>query len=569
MALKILMLRSKMDRLNKELETLREKDAEFAAREAELEQAIAEAATEEEEKVVVENIEQFETEKQAHDEQKSALEQEISEIEDQIKEIEEKAPTRGNNPTTNPESKHNERGERNKMNIVNIRSLPKSQRVFDALSGEQRQAILADNTMQEFLKELRSMKGQQRAVSGAELTIPVVMLDLIAENMYRYSKLLNRVRVRNVRGEARQTIAGTVPEAVWTEMCSAINELSFVFNQITLDGYKVAGFVPVCNSILEDNDVNLAGWIVEMLSEAVGLAMDKAILYGKGAASKMPLGIVTRLAQSAQPSDYPANAPAWVDLHTSNIIKIDGTTSTGAEFWAQLMEAIGNTYTRYSRGEMFWAMNSKTYAKLRSKLITFTATGDVVANLYGTLPVITGNVDVLEFIPDGDIIGGYGDLYLLALRSGMTIESSREVQFIQDNTVFKGKQRADGMPVIPGAFVAININNVNVTTAMDFAADTANDAQLSALSIGSERLSPSFNSTTYSYTVTASATSDKIEATAAAAGAQVTINYNGANVRNSGTVTWTADNTAHPLTITVKQGNAVRVYTVNVTKASA
>lgn len=568
MALKILMLRSKMDRLNKELETLREKDAEFAAREAELEQAVAEAATEEEEKVVVENVEQFETEKQAHDEQKSALEQEISEIEDQIKEIEEKAPTRGNNPTTNPESKHNERGERNKMNIVNIRSLPKSQRVFDALSGEQRQAILADNTMQEFLKELRSMKGQQRAVSGAELTIPVVMLDLIAENMYRYSKLLNRVRVRNVRGEARQTIAGTVPEAVWTEMCGAINELSFVFNQITLDGYKVAGFVPVCNSILEDNDVNLAGWIVEMLSEAVGLAMDKAILYGKGAASKMPLGIVTRLAQSAQPSDYPANAPAWVDLHTSNIIKIDGTTSTGAEFWAQLMEAIGNTYTRYSRGEMFWAMNSKTYAKLRSKLITFTATGDVVANLYGTLPVITGNVDVLEFIPDGDIIGGYGDLYLLALRSGMTIESSREVQFIQDNTVFKGKQRADGMPVIPGAFVAININNVNVTTAMDFAADTANDAQLSALSIGSESLSPTFSATTYSYTVTASATSDKVEATAAAAGAQVTINYNGANVRNSGTVTWTADNTAHPLTITVKQGNAVRVYTINITKAS-
>ena len=566
MALKILMLRSKMDRLNKELEALREKDAEVAAREAELEQAVNEAATEEEEKVVAENVERFETEKQAHDERKNAIEQEIGEIEGQIKEIEANAPTRGNNPVANPESKHNERGERNKMNIANIRSLPKSQRVFDALSGEQRQAILADNTMQEFLKELRSMKGQQRAVSGAELTIPVVMLDLIAENMYRYSKLLNRVRVRNVRGEARQTIAGTVPEAVWTEMCGAINELSFVFNQITLDGYKVAGFVPVCNSILEDNDVNLAGWIVEMLSEAVGLAMDKAILYGKGAASKMPLGIVTRLAQTAQPSDYPANAPAWENLSTSNVIKIDGTTATGAEFWAKLMEAIGNTYTRYSRGEMFWAMNSKTYAKLRSKLITFTASGDIVANLYGTLPVITGNVDVLEFIPDGDIIGGYGDLYLLALRSGMTIESSREVQFIQDNTVFKGKQRADGMPVIPGAFVAININNVAVTTTMDFAADTANDAQLTGLAVSGVTFS--FKPTTYTYSGAASATTGKVEATPAQADAQVTINYNGANVRNGGTVTWKADGTAHPLTVTVQQGNAVRVYTVNVTKAS-
>ena len=411
------------------------------------------------------------------------------------------------------------------------------------------------------------MKGQSRAVTGAELTIPVVFLDLIAENMYRYSKLLNRVRVRNVNGEARQTIAGTVPEAVWTEMCGAINELSFVFNQITLDGYKVAGFVPVCNSILEDNDINLASWIVEMLSESIGLAMDKAILYGKGSASKMPLGIVTRLAQTGKPADYPANAPEWVDLHTTNVIQIGGDGVTGAGFWSELMLATGNTFTRYSRGNQFWTMNSKTYATLKSKVIAFTATGDIVANVFGTLPIINGDIDILEFIPDGDIIGGYGDLYLLAMRSGMTIESSREVQFIQDNTVFKGKQRADGQPIIPGAFVAININDTAVTTTMDFAADNANDAQLTALSVGSETLSPVFAATTYSYTVTASGTTAKIEATAAQAGANVAINYNGQNVRNGGTVTWLADGAAHPMTVTVTQGNAVRVYTVSVTKA--
>lgn len=184
---------------------------------------------------------------------------------------------------------------------INIRALPMSRRAFDALPMEQRREIVAREDVREFFVQLRSMKGQQRGVSGAELTIPVVFLDMIAENMYRYSKLLNRVRIRNVNGEARQTIAGTVPEAVWTEMCGAINELTFVFNQVTLDGFKVSGYVPVCNSILEDNDINLASWIVEMLSESIGLALDKAILYGKGAASKMPLGIVTRLAQTSKP----------------------------------------------------------------------------------------------------------------------------------------------------------------------------------------------------------------------------------------------------------------------------
>lgn len=560
MALKTIMLRRSIEKKQAELEALRQKDAEFSKREAELETAINEAETSEQEQAVTEEVETFDADKTAHEAKKAALAGEIEGLEAELSEAEAAAPTR---------SKENhltkERTERKMETNINIRALPMSRRAFDALPMEQRSEIVAREDVREFFAQLRSMKGQQRGVSGAELTIPVVFLDMIAENMYRYSKLLNRVRIRNVNGEARQTIAGTVPEAVWTEMCGAINELTFVFNQVTLDGFKVSGYVPVCNSILEDNDINLASWIVEMLSESIGLALDKAILYGKGAASKMPLGIVTRLAQTSKPSDYPANAPEWVDLHTSNILKVDSTAEP-ITFWSALAVAAGNTFTRYSRGRQFWAMNSKTYAKLRAKLIAFNYEGGLVAQFPGTMPVVDGDIDVLEFIPDGDIIGGYGDLYLLALRAGMTIESSREVQFIQDNTVFKGKERADGMPVIPGAFVAININNAAVTTVMDFAADTANDAQLTALAVGTETLSPVFATGTYSYTLAPTGTSAKIEATSSQPSAKVAISYDGQNVRNGGTVTWLADGAAHPLTVTVTQGNAVRVYTVSVTK---
>lgn len=560
MALKTMMLRRSIDKKKEELNALRAKDAEYQKREAELETAIEETENEEQEQAVTEEVEKFDADKKAHEDAKAALAGEIEGLEAELEKAEAEAPVR-----SKPAAKHTERME-NHMNEINIRALPMSKRAFEALTMEQRTAITMQDDVKEFFAQIRSMKGQSRAVTGAELTIPVVFLDLISENMYRYSKLLNRVRIRNVSGEARQTIAGTVPEAVWTEMCGAINELNFVFNQVTLDGYKVAGFVPVCNSILEDNDVNLASWIVEMLSESIGLAMDKAILYGKGAASKMPLGIVTRLAQTSKPADYPANAPEWVDLHTSNVLKVDSSEEP-IPFWAALAVAAGNTFTRYSRGRQFWAMNSKTYAKLRSKLIAFNYEGSLIAQYPGVMPVVDGDIDVLEFIPDGDIIGGYGDLYLLAMRAGMTIESSREVQFIQDNTVFKGKQRADGMPVIPGAFVAININNQSVTTVMEFAADNANDAQLAALAVGSETLSPVFASTTYSYTLAPTGTSAKIEATGSQSGAQIAIAYNGQNVRNGGTVTWLADSKTHPLTVTVKQGNAVRVYTVAVTKA--
>ena len=560
--LKVLMLRRSIDAKRAELAELERKDADFQTREAELEAAIAEVepGNTEQEAAVNAEIETYETEKAEHDAAKQQLSADIEGLEAELDEIERNAPK----PHA-PETKKTEKVRGDTKMEINIRSLPKTRRAFDALAAEQRNAIVAQDDVKNFLGQLRSMRGQNRAITGAELTIPVVFLDLISENMFRYSKLLNRVRVRYVDGQARQTIAGTVPEAVWTEMCGAINELNFVFNQVTLDGYKVAGYVPVCNSLLDDNDINLASWIVEMLSESIGLAMDKAILYGKGSASRMPLGIVTRLAQTTQPSDYPANAPAWVNLRTSNILQIGGADSTGAAFWSELMTAAGATYTKYNRGTMFWAMNSKTYAALKSKLITFTATGDIVANLFGSLPIVTGDIDVLEFIPDGDIIGGYGDLYLLAMRSGLMIESSYEVQFLQDNTVFRAKQRADGMPIIPGAFVAININDQAVTTAMDFAADTANDAQLAGLTLTGASIT--FDPETYTYTATATSNSLKIEATAAQPTALVSIVANGKQVRNGGTATLTAS-VANPISVTVKQGNATRVYNLTITGAS-
>ena len=470
MALRAIMLRREIERREAELNALREQDDAFQTRESELEAAIAEVETDEQRDALNAEIETFETERSAHTDAVTALENTLTGLREQLAAEEQRAPAAPETREAGPEPAEERRN--NPMNI-NIRSLPMTQRAFDAFPAEQRAAMVQQAEVQSFLSELHSMKGQTRGVQGGALTIPVVLLDIIAENMYRYSKLLNRVRVRNVAGEARQTVAGIVPEAVWTEMCGVINELTFVFNQVTLDGYKVAGFIPVCNALLEDNDVDLAGMIVEMLSEAVGLAMDKAILYGKGSAYHMPLGIVTRLAQQSQPESYPADAPAWVDLHSTNILSINNSY-TGTQFWAALQEDVAAAYNKYARGEMFWCMNSKTYAKLKAKAIATNLDGAFVAMIGGTLPIVSGSIDVLEFMPDNDIVGGFGDLYLVGLRRGMTIESSREVQFIQDNTVFKGKMRADGIPVIASAFVAINIAGSTPTTSMTFTGDNAN-----------------------------------------------------------------------------------------------
>ena len=570
MALRAIMLRHKIDAKNQELNTLREKDADFDKREKELETAIAEAETDEQRSAVETEVNNFETEKRAHDESKATLEREIQGLEADLAAEEAAAPE----PTVEPKTPT--RKERERMmdpmirTNVRIRELPMNVRAFDALPMETREQIVQREDVKAFLTRLRQLKGTTRAITGGDLEIPVAFLELIAENLYRYSKLLRRVRVVSLPGEGRQTIAGTVPEAIWTEMCGAINELSFTFNQITTDGFKVAGFVPVCNSLLEDtvSNLNLASQVIELISQSIAYAEDKAILYGKGANSNMPTGIVTRLAETAQPSNYPANAPAWEDLHTSNIIKIDSADMTPVQFFQAFALAAGNTINPYARGNRFWVMNSKTYAQIQSLMIAITAEGNIVSRLNGVMPIVMGDIDVLEFIPDGDIIGGYGELYLWVDRGSMVLDMSEHVQFIQDNTVFRGKARADGKPVIPKAFVAMNINNVDVTTVVSFAADKANDANLKDLALSGNTLSPAFNAGVQSYTVAAAAAdTTKIEATSAQPGAQVAIAYNGQNVRNGGTITLLKDSKAHPITVTVKNGNAVKVYTIQITRA--
>ena len=478
MALKTLMIRAKLDSAQRELDALQEQDEIFAARETELTNDIGEAQTKEERETVEAAVEKFDSEHAAHEAAKAELLSKISGYQAELETIEAQTPPAPAQAAAEP----------NKERMIpmpfaipaalNIRALPMTQRVFDALPLEQRQSIVAQDDVQKFFAQLRSYAKVNAAVSGADLTIPVIFLDLINENRYRYSKLMNRVRVRNVSGEARQTIGGTVPEAVWTECCGNLNELTFAFNQITMGCFKVAGFVLLCNSLLNDSDLNLAAELIEMISEAIGKAKDKAILYGKGSAYNMPLGIVTRLAQTSQPAGYPANAPAWVDLHTSNMITI-ASNLTGAVFWAALVEATGNTFTEYSRGDMFWAMNSKTYTLLKSKAIATNMSGEWVAMIGGQLPIISGDVDILEFMPDGDIVGGYGDLYLWAQRQGVELGTDMNgfTLRVTDNTLFWGKERGDGQPIIAGAFVAINIAGQAPTTALTFAADTANTLQ--------------------------------------------------------------------------------------------
>lgn len=451
MALKAMALRKRIDEKRAILEECRKDFKKFERREKEIEWAIEEADTKEKQDRVDAAIDQFEQDKKDSGAVITNLENEINGLEIELAEAEKLA-----RPQTN-ERKENKRME------VRTKS-------FFGMTRAQAEEFVAREDVKGFLTRAKEAISEKRAITGGALLIPTVVLDIIRENLIEYSKLYKHVKSIYVSGNARQPVMGIDPEAVWTEMCGNLNELSINFGVVEVDGYKVGGFIPVCNAIIEDSDVDFAQTIMVTLGHAIGKALDKAILFGTG--TKMPLGIFTRLAQTEDPSDT-HDTRTWVDLHTSNMLGVSGSTDI-AKF-KSLVTVSGRAKSEYSRGRKFWAMNEVTYTSLVALSLSINAAGAIVSGVNGEMPVIGGTIEVLDFIPDGVIIGGYGDLYLLAERAGTRIESSREAQFVQDNTIFKATARYDGRPVIAEGFVAINLNGATAPTAnVTFATDTAN-----------------------------------------------------------------------------------------------
>ena len=470
MALKVLMRKQKLDRLRATFDELSAKDAEFKTREDELAADIESVTNDEEQNAVDAAIEQYETDKNAHEAEKERLKGEIEELEAEIAADEQ-------NQTPPPADESREAHHVQKARVTNM---PINKRYRD-MSCDERSALVEREDVKSFLTRFREFGAEKRAISGAELLIPDVLLGLVRTETAERSKLLRFVRVVNVSGHARQNIMGVIPEAVWTEMCASINELTFGFNQVEVDGFKVGAYIAMCNAILHDNDINLVSEILSVISEAMAKALDKAILFGTG--TKMPIGIATRLAQTAQPENWGAKAPAWTDLHTANIQKINASASDGTAFFSQIIAKLALAKPKYSSDGLFWVMNRRTHLDILNKSLNFNANGAIVAGV-NTFPIIGGTIVEFEDdeIADFEIIGGYGGNYLLAQRQGATFAQSEHVFFLDDQTVFKGTARYDGMPLAGEAFVIVNYNNTDPTTSKTFPIDYAN-ADMNVLTV--------------------------------------------------------------------------------------
>lgn len=317
------------------------------------------------------------------------------------------------------------------------------------MTSQQRNDYVLRSVVSGFYSQVRNLPNS--------IPVPLTILQVIRDNIFQQSKLVKYVNLQPVSGNSRQIISDSLLEAVWVDAFQSLKEFQVDISGLEMESYRLGGFIPICTSTLKDGDYILSGEFEYKLTQAISYALDKAIIYGTD--RMMPLGFATRLADTL----------ATPNLVTTNIRKIDDTALDGTglivQMIAELMNAKGNKSTR----GMVLAMNETTWKGSILPAAVSASCGLITTANGGYFPALDATIEFLDFIPDGDIVGGYLEKYLLAERSGATIGVSDQVRFLTDEVVFRGTANYDGAPVNPDSFILLNINNREPATTVPFA----------------------------------------------------------------------------------------------------
>lgn len=405
----------------------------FKTRETELREALEQAETDEDVELVNESLDELEEDSKEFNEKeenKKKLEDELEELEGELEELNEEAPKNNESQRSKKQTKETVGGDsRMAHNKYETRS-----QILERLNQTE---------VRDFYTKVAEASRNKRALSETELLIPEQVINMIQQRLGDYSTLYKEVTVQQLSGTARVIMDGAIPEAIWTEMCDPVEELATSFSQTELDGFKVGGFIPVCNAVLEDSMINLANFIEERLAMAIAKAVDKAILIGEGASAKQPEGVITTLADD---EDQNVESDGKLGDIVGNMALID------------------NGEDGVPVGEVIAVMKRSTYySKLAPQTFLPTSDGRLVVQTAQSPRLPDGTRIVFsQYAPDDTIVLGDFKKYLLGERAGVKLAVSTDVRFIQDQTVFKGTARYDGKPIYTSSFVVITINGGGV-----------------------------------------------------------------------------------------------------------
>lgn len=400
------------------LQTLETKAADILKRSEDTQAALSEAATDEDLQLLETQINGLEAEQTQLDADKKTVEDEIAALETELQEVQERA----DKSKQQSQQTRSKGGTDGMVNRAQVKELLRNGEYY------KRSDVI------EFYDKFKNL----RAVTGGELTIPEAVVNRIMAILGDYATLYPIVDKITVKGTARILVDTDTAPATWTEQNAAltVGDVGTIAN-IDFDGFKVGKVTFIDNYMLQDSIINLDAYVSQKIARAIALALDISILNGTGAVGKQPTGIIPSIAVGNQKS-------VAADAALVEFVKPIGLIDTGLD----------------SVGEITAVMKRSTYY---NNFLAFTINVDASGNQVGRLPNLT-RPDILGIpvvfnnsMDDDKVLYGDFKQYTLVERESISIDSSDQVRFVEDQMAFRGKGRFDGKPTNADAFVLITI----------------------------------------------------------------------------------------------------------------
>ena len=423
-----------------------------------------------------------------------------------------------------------------------------------------RQLTSEERSYYQKLGEAMKATDPRQAVTGMDAVLPKTVIDSVFDDLRTNHPLLSRINFM-ATGGAVEIIVNTngYEEAAWGDLCDDIvKELTSGFKKINTGLYKLSAFMPVCKAMLDLGPEWLDNYVRQVLFEAFANGMEAGIVTGDG--NKKPIGMDRQVGDNVTVTGnaYPKKAA----------VKVSDLTPATVGNLISIMAADPNGKTRRVQ-DVILLVNPQDYYQKVMPATTVQAPDGTYRN-----DVLPYPMDVIQSVslPRGEAIIGIASQYLAMAGTSPNgkIEYSDHYHFLEDERVYLVKGYANGMPKDNNAFLRLDISGLQPATwkvTQVTAPTPSDDATLSALTIGSQALTPTFAAATVSYTATTTNATNTITAVPSDAGAEIHVLVNNAEIDNGTAATWQTGSNTVKVNVTAADGTTTKTYTVTVTKS--
>ena len=368
----------------------------------------------------------------------------------------------------------------------------------------------------------------------------------IIKKVARGSSVMRLSKLENMTSETKKfPVMTSGAGAYWIGEGERIKTtgVTWIFPEVTAK--KLAVIIPVTKEKLEDTTIDVFTELQDSIAEAFYQAFDKAAIFGQNSpfATSILGGIDSVGAEVVD------NSSVNLDLSASDVMAKVEDAGYEVDGWAA---SIG----------------------LKNRLRKLRDSSGAPIYIDGTDQTELYNQPI-EFVRNGAwdkdkalAIAGEWKYSIVGVRDGISYEILKEATLQgtldadgkplslaeQDMVAIKATMRIGYLCVKPEAFAALIPAGV-----------VEPDTSLSALTVGSLSLSPTFNKSTYEYTASASVASVAVNGTATAADSVVTVEAGGKVYENGSSVKLNMGENV--IKINVSNKTYVDTYTVTVTRS--